>query len=126
MSRKSRYLEPLAVAVAGGESVRRASESAGCCESTGYRICRSPEFRQRVGEIRTDATDAAVGRLSWLAVDAVEVLRDVMQDANNPPVSRVGAAKTLLATLGPLSELHELRSRLDGLEAMQIGMEVAK
>ena len=124
MTRKSRYFDPLAAAVAGGESIKQAAETASCCESTAYRICRLPEFRQRVGEIRTDATDAAVGRLSKLAIDAVNVLGALMADTNQPAASRTGAAKAVLASLGPLSELHELRSRLDQLEAAQVRLKM--
>lgn len=117
MSKKSRYFEPLAVAIAGGESIRETAVTVGCCESTAYRICRLVELRLRVGELRTEATESAVGRLSRLAVDAVEVLREIMQNAELAPAARVTAAKTILMTLGPLSELHELRSRLDALES---------
>ena len=119
MAKRSQFFRSLTIAVAGGETVRSAAEACGCAESTAYRICRTPEFKRRVSEIRTECTDAAVGRLTRLASAAVMVLQDIMCDKDQPAVARISAAKTLLATLGPLSELHELRGRLDELEANQ-------
>lgn len=115
MSRFVKF-EPLAVSVAAGHNITSAAKSVGCSSRHAYRISGTPEFDRRVGELRTKAADAAVGRLSASAVEAVEVLREIMGDVDGRAADRVTAAKTVLAMLGPLSELHELRARLDRLE----------
>lgn len=120
MSRKSKFWDLLTIAVAGGDTVRAAAANVGCAPSTAYRICSGDDFKRRVGELRTECTDSAVGRLSRLATTAVGVLESIMQDANQPAAARVTAAKTSLQMLGPLSELLELRARLDALEANQL------
>ena len=119
MDKRSRYFELLAVEVAKGSRLRDAAGLAKCAESTAYRLGRDPIFRRRVSELRSAATDAAIGSLTELATDAVAALGAVLRDQEAKPADRINAAKTALAMLAPLSELHELRSRLDAIEAQQ-------
>ena len=63
---KSKYLEPIAVLVAGGSSIKAASVTAGCSLQTAYNLSATPEFRQRVSEIRTQMTTQG-NRMSKLA-----------------------------------------------------------
>ena len=110
-----RFFELLAVAVAGGSSIRDAARSCGCSERQGYRLSGSAEFKQRVAALRSEMTSAAVGELSSAASEAVQTIRGLLADTNEPAV-RLNAAKAILNALGPLSELAELRVRLDALE----------
>jgi len=119
MDKRSRYFELLAVEVAKGSRLRDAAVVARCAESSAYRCGRDPLFRRRVSELRSAATDAAVGSLTELATDAVAALGEVLRDQEAKPADRINAAKTALAMLAPLSELAELRSRLDQLESQQ-------
>lgn len=113
----SKFFEPLAVHVAAGHSVKDASALVGCAEQTAYNLSAAPEFKQRVGELRSSITDQAVGKLSAAASRAVDVLSELLDD--DDAKNRLAAAKTILSMLGPLSELSELRERLDALEASQ-------
>ena len=110
-----KFMELLAVAVAGGQTVKAAAESCSCSERQGYRISATPEFKSRVSAIRAEMTSQAVGELSAAASEAVTTIRELLASTNEPPV-RLNAAKAILNALGPLSELGELRSRLDALE----------
>ena len=114
-SRRSKFLEPLAVAVAAGESIRSAAAEIGCSESVAYHMSASPEFRQRVAEIRSEITAEAVGILTRGATQAAATLVELL-DAANDPKDRLNASKAILASLGPVSEIHELRARLDAIE----------
>lgn len=116
MNEKSRYHDPLVQAIAGGLSIRSAAVQVGCSESTAYRLARTPEFISDVSALRTEATDLAVGRLSNLAIDAVNVLGEVMADVEAKPGERIAAAKAVLTMLIPITELNELRHRMDALE----------
>ena len=69
-----RFNELLAVAVAGGSTIRAAAESCGCSERQGYRIAATPEFKSRVSEIRSEMTSQAVGELSAAASEAVATM----------------------------------------------------
>ena len=111
-----RFNELLAVAVAAGSTIRAAAESCGCSERQGYRVAASPEFKSRVSAIRSEMTSQAVGELSAAASEAVATIRELLASTNEPSV-RLNAAKAILNALGPMSELGELRSRLDALES---------
>jgi len=48
---KSKYLEPLTVLVAGGSSIKAASENVGCSLQTAYNLSATSEFRQRLRQL---------------------------------------------------------------------------
>ena len=110
-----KFMELLAVAVAGGQTVKAAAESCSCSERQGYRISATPEFKSRVSAIRAEMTSQAVGELSAAASEAVATIRELLASTNEPSV-RLNAAKAILNALGPMSELGELRERLATLE----------
>ena len=110
--------EVLAHAIAGGSMVKDAAEQAGLSASRAYVIAREESFRQRVSEIRQTVLDGAVGKLNEAVSKAVETLVAVL-DADGER-DRVAAAKAILSALGPISELGELRARLDRLEGTTV------
>ena len=112
---KSKFLEPLAVLVAGGSSIKAAAGVVNCSEQTAYNLSSTPEFKSRVSEIRTQLTTEAVGKLTSAATEAVDTLRILLGAANEPNV-RLNAAKAILANLGPISEANELRQRINDIE----------
>lgn len=125
MAKKSRFGELLAVEVAGGSTIREAAAAVGCSESVAYHLSSTPEFRQRVNEIRSEITAGAVGSLTAGARQAVETLRVLLSSSEEPSI-RLQAAKAILSLVGPLSELGELRQRLDSLEAANNQLRVAR
>ena len=106
--------ELLAVAVASGQAIKDAAEACGFSVSRAYHVSASDDFRRRVAEIRQQVLDGAVGRLNKAAVRAVDALVAVLESGEDK--DRITAAKTVLSLLGPISELGELRARLDRLE----------
>ena len=112
MAKNGKFLEPLALHVAGGKSIADAAAEIGCSLSHGYTLSSSPEFRQRVSEIRSAALDSAVGEITSACVLAVRKLVELLND----PHSAVQAAKAILVHVAPLTDLGEVRSRLDALE----------
>ena len=113
---QSNYFDNMTAMVAAGATIKAAAAMCGCSESHGYTLSRTPEFRRRVADLRTEATSAAVGKLSEAASRAVDVLLELM-GADQEARDRLTAAKSVLSMLGPLSELGELRARLDALES---------
>jgi hypothetical protein len=118
MTKKSKFLEPLAVQVAGGQSIKAGAESVGCSIQTAYNLSATDGFRQRVAELRCEITAQAVGTLTTAASQAATTLVELL-DATQEPSIRLQACKAILATVGPISELGELRRRLDELEHRQ-------
>ena len=112
---KSKFYEPLAVQVAGGQSIKASAEVVGCNVQTAYNISATAEFRQRVNELRSEVSAATVGILTSAASTAATTLLELLGSSNESSV-RLQASKAILAALGPMAELAELRSRLDALE----------
>jgi hypothetical protein len=112
---KSKFFELLAVAVASGASIRSSAGEIGCSESHAYHLSSTPEFRQRVFDIRSEITSQSVGRLTHAASQAAATLVSLL-DASQEPNVRLNASKAILANLGPMAELGELRARIDALE----------
>ena len=113
---KSKYFEIIVVLVAGGSSIKTASVTAGCSLQTAYNLSATPEFRQRVSEIRTQMTTEAVGKLTSAASQAVDTLMELLT-AEHEATIRLNASKAILTHLGPLSEHGELRQRISDIEA---------
>ncbi len=107
-----RFAELLAVAVASGFTVRDSAANIGCSERTAYGISGTPEFKLRVAELRTAIVDTAVGKISDATTRAVDTLVTLLDDDKQA----LGAAKAILSNVGPLSQLGEIRDRLDKLE----------
>jgi hypothetical protein len=125
MTKKSK-LDALAFEVASGSTIRAAAKKLGISESHAYTISSGdPEFRVRVSEIRTEAIGEAVGRLSVIVSKAVDALEELLA-ATNEPKDRLAAAKTILGAVAPMSELGELRARIDAIESQGPGLKVAR
>ncbi len=122
--KKSKYLQVLAASVASGLSVRDASEIAGCTESTAYSVSCSDEFRDEVRRLKTEAVERAVSILSHNATRASESLVKLLDSQDEKVV--LSAASKLLDRVGPMQELHELRSRIDAIEKQGHGLRVAR
>lgn len=109
---------PLAGLVATGKTLKDAAASLDIPLRTATRYASLPEFKKAVAEIRTEITSGIVGKLSSAASKAVDMLLSLL-DPENEPKTRLDACKLILSNLGPLSELAELRGRLDALEKPQ-------
>ena len=115
MAKKSKFFELLAVQVAGGSSIKASAENIGCGIQHGYNISATDEFRQRVVELRTEITFESVGLLTTAANKAAATLVSLL-DANQEASIRLNASKAILAALAPMTEIGELRARIDALE----------
>jgi hypothetical protein len=113
--KNSRFLPVLAASVAAGSSIRDAAQAAGCSESNAYTISRSHEFRELVTTIRNEAIASAVGVLGSAAAKAAQTLVDLLSDEHEAK-DRLAAARLILANLGPIQELGELRERITKIE----------
>ena len=112
--RQSKYFETLALLVASGSSIKEAIEQAGCSEHRAYQLSASQEFKDRVYAIRSETTKQAVGKLTKAVGKAIDKLVELLDSETESTV--LNASKAILANLGPLCELGELRARLDAVE----------
>lgn len=123
MGENGKYFELLAAQSAAGQTIKAGAATIGCSERQAYRIAATPEFKLRVGELRSAAIDAAVGKISAATSAAVDKLVELLND----PQSAVQAAKAILVHVTPLSELGELRARVDRIEQLtSTGLRIAQ
>jgi len=115
MTKQSKFLEPLAVAVASGNSIKTSAEIVGCSLQSAYNLSHTEQFRFRVSEIRSEITSEAVGIITRGATAAASTLVELL-DPSNDARDRLASAKTILGVLAPMAEHAELRARLDRLE----------
>lgn len=108
--------ESLALAIATGCTIKKAAQQLGIGQRTAYRIASTYKMRCRVGELRSQITNEAVGLITTAATTAAATLASLLDESNEPSV-RLNASKAILNALAPLTELAELRQRLDSLEA---------
>jgi hypothetical protein len=108
--------EMLALALAGGATVRDAAAAAGIGERTATRRMADAAFRQRVGQLRAEMTGRALGKLSDGMAEAVDVLRQLLA-TGTPPTVRLGACRAMLELGVRLRENVELEERIAALEA---------
>jgi transposase-like protein len=110
--------ENLALLLASGSSIKNASQQLGIGARTAYRISASDKMKNRVSQLRTEVASSTVGTLTLAASEAAAALRELL-DSSNPPAVRLNSAKAVLASLSAISELGELRARIDALESKQ-------
>jgi hypothetical protein len=107
-------LDTLALALAGGESLRDAARLAGVGERTATRRWAEPEFRGRVWQLRTEMMERSLGRLVDGMTEGAETLRALLK-AESESV-RLGAARSLLELTLRIRDHIELEERLRFLE----------
>jgi transposase-like protein len=110
--------ESLALLLASGSSVKAAAQQLNIGARTAYRISASDKMKTRVASIRTEIASGTVGTLTLAASEAAAALCELL-DSSNAPQIRLNACKAVLASLSAISELGELRARIDALEKKQ-------
>jgi hypothetical protein len=78
---------------------------------------QEPTFREAYRHARREAVEQARARLQQASSEAVEALRDVMNDQDAPHSSRVSAARTVLDMAMQATNEEEIEKRLAALEA---------
>src|SRR5690554_2238501 len=109
------FFDELAYAVASGAKISDAAEQLGRSSRSAYAVSRTSEFRRRVSEIRGEAPQVVIGRLSGHGADAIATMHRLMDPAE-PPAVQLNAAKAIIGSIAPLTELGELRGRMEELE----------
>ena len=106
--------EMLIASLAAGYSIVDSARRSGMGESTARRRLRSPMFRQRVAEARTEVLSQALGLLTDSATYAVAALRTLL--VSHDPKVKLGAARAILEHVVRLGDAVDVRTRLDALE----------
>ena len=105
------------VALLSDPGLTGAAKAAGVGKATLWRWLQQPTFQEAYRRARREAVEQARARLQRASGEAVEALRDVMNDPDAPHASRVSAARTVLDMAMRATSEEEIEGRLAALEA---------
>jgi len=120
-------IEALALAVATGSTVRGWAKAHCTPERTAYEWASKPAFKARVGELRAELVNRALGRLARSAGAAVAALARIIDPKSvATDAARVSAARAILSALVEIQTHAELNDRLTALEQRIAGVDHAR
>ena len=96
--------------------IGEAAKDAGISEVTLWRWLQDSEFQAAYRKARHHAVSQAISRLQQTATEAVDTLRQIMLDEENPTTARVTAARTILDLSLRALETEDLERRITALE----------
>jgi hypothetical protein len=114
--KRSRKREEAITALLTSSSVHGAADRIGVDPKTLQGWMREPGFIEEYRKAKREALSEATARLRSTMTEAVDVLRDVMQNTEHPPGPRVSAAKAVLDNAFKAVEVEDLEERLSALE----------
>ena len=99
-------------------TIQAAAKVAGVGDATLWRWMQTDDFQAAYRQAKQKVVGHAITQVQQAAGEAVETLRQVMSDPENPASSRVTAAKAVLETALKTVELEDLIARVEKLEQM--------
>ena len=104
-------------ALAAGATVEQAALDADVTVRTIYSWRRENGFKCELQAATDEILSQSVTTITAGVLDAIQTLRDIQTDANNPPATRVMAARAILDASLRLREQINFQERLAALEA---------
>ena len=117
----TRKQEALIAALLTTPRLTDAAHQAGISHVTAWRWLKDPAFDQAYRQARRVALDQALVQVQQCTGEAVETLRQIMQDPEASASARVSAARTLLDVAFKMLEVEDLEQRLAAVEAHLAG-----
>ena len=114
----SRKKDAAILALVTEPTIADAAKKAGISHATLHRWLQIKDFKDAYREAKREVVSAAIARLQRTATEAVDALRDVMNDAESPANARVSAARAILELAIKAIELEDLEARVEQLEAL--------
>jgi hypothetical protein len=114
----SRSQERALIAILAEPTLAAAAKRAKVNEVTIWRWMKQPAFYERYRADRRQMVEQSIGDLQRATTEAVETLRAVMIDPEQPAPTRVTAARAILDHAFRGTELLDLVDRIDRLEAL--------
>lgn len=111
-----RQKEAVIVALLTAPSIEDAAKASGVGATTIYRWMKLTDFQSELKEARRQAVNQAVGKLQQSCSEAVDVLKDIMNDKTVLASSRVSAARTILDSSLKVVEMEDIMERLEDIE----------
>jgi AcrR family transcriptional regulator len=108
--------ERLAIESASGKTIRDAAAAIGMSQRTAYRHWANPEFKESVVHIRNEAVSAAVDRMTNAMSESVDVLEQLLSNAD--PNVRLRAASKLLDLGFKADDTYRLSAEIEELRQL--------
>ncbi len=112
----SRLKEKAIISLLAYPTIQAAATKTGISEVTLHRWLKEEGFKAAYLAARRQAVSNAVARLSQICSEAVEVLRQVMNDSETPASARIAAARAILDAALKAVETDDLSDRINTLE----------
>ena len=112
----SRKREMAITALLSQPSIPAAAKSIGVAEKTLWRWLQRNDFREAYLEARRQLIRQALTTIQTAMEEAVQTLRDVMNDSESPPASRLTAARAIIDFALKGLEIEDFEMRLSILE----------
>lgn len=116
MAKRRRSPPEIVAALMRYGNTAQAAQALGLSESRLRDLKRTPEIYELWEQTRAEALQDAAASLADGSKEAVQVLRDVMADAEVTPQLRVNAADALLRHTLKYAEIVTIQTRLDNIE----------
>lgn len=104
------------LALVSEPSIQRAAMAAKVGETTLHRWLHDDLFLEALHSAKREFVGHAINRLQQASGGAVTVLVEIMDDQDNPPSTRVSAAKIVLEMAFKSTEFESLEVRLAAIE----------
>jgi hypothetical protein len=111
----NRKMETAIVALLNQPTITLAAEDAGISETTLWRWLQREDFAKTYREARKQAVNQAIAHIQRISGEAVNTLREVMNDGKKE-TARVTAARAILELTLKAYEIEDLEERLEALE----------
>lgn len=117
----SRKQEQAIAALLSEPTLKDAADKIDIGETTLWRWLQMDEFDRRYKEARRQVVIQAIAQLQQATGEAVEALREVMNDIESPASTRVSAARTILDIALKAVEVEDLAARIEEIEDFMRG-----
>ncbi|MFI3730541.1 replication protein [Vagococcus fluvialis] len=98
-----------------------AYKKANLSKNTALKYKNAPEFKKAYRQAKRDSMENVTTQLQRSAIEAVQVLKEIMNDEETPPTARIQAARTVLDNAYKGIELEDISERLENVEAFMEG-----
>lgn len=112
--RQDRFLKALLECA----SIDEACKKTGINRSTGYKYLKDKEFMDEYRGLRRDAMQQVTARLQKASEEAVAVLKEIMNNTESPPASRVTSAKNVLDVAYRSLELDDYQKEIEEIKSI--------
>lgn len=109
--------EQILAALISNPTIKAASQVCGVSETQIRERLRKPLFKAKYDRLRRDMLEQATAYIQGVTSEAIEKIRDVMNDPGTAPQTQINAAEAILRNSLKLTEQNDILKQLAELNA---------